>query len=254
MADELDELLGFLSSPSLQVKKAAVEIVRDLTGSDGGIDILASLSDFSLPPLCLLLHEPLEVSTPASKALINLSQNPNLAEKLVSLRTVDAAMEVIYKQGGSDSRLSRLIVMLLVNPVGLRHRFHTAGIVQSSMQYANLIVWMRWGFSFHYVNLFLCCGFVFVYGFVFVCVCFCVCLCVYMDGCVCVCVCYFFVFLGVDVCVCVCVFCGCVCVCVLWMCVFMYVCEFEFVNVYEYGCVCVCEFEFVYMCVCLFVF
>ncbi|KAK8921156.1 hypothetical protein KSP39_PZI020215 [Platanthera zijinensis] len=138
-ANELDELLGFLSSPSLQVlsllpsfytspiilhdyfllllqvKKAAVEIVRDLTGSDGGIDILASLSDFSLPPLCLLLHEPLEVSAPASEALINLSQNPSLAEKLVSLRAVDAAMEVIYKQGGSDSRLSRLIVMLLVN-------------------------------------------------------------------------------------------------------------------------------------------
>ncbi|KAI7738256.1 hypothetical protein M8C21_000397 [Ambrosia artemisiifolia] len=37
MANEMEELVGFLSSPSPQVKKAAVEIVRGLTGSRSGI-------------------------------------------------------------------------------------------------------------------------------------------------------------------------------------------------------------------------
>ncbi|KAH0452762.1 hypothetical protein IEQ34_017086 [Dendrobium chrysotoxum] len=115
MADELEELLGFLSSPSPQVKKAALDIVRGLTGSDGGIETLATCSDFVLPPLCRLLRDIPELAVPAAEALINLSQNPTLAEKLVSLRAVDTAMEVIYKQGGSDGRLSKLLVMLLVN-------------------------------------------------------------------------------------------------------------------------------------------
>ncbi|KAJ6348926.1 hypothetical protein OIU77_006506 [Salix suchowensis] len=37
MATELEELVGFLSSPSPPVKKAAVEIVRHLTGSEDGL-------------------------------------------------------------------------------------------------------------------------------------------------------------------------------------------------------------------------
>ncbi|KAG0482975.1 hypothetical protein HPP92_011059 [Vanilla planifolia] len=115
MADELEELLGFLSSPSPQLKKAALDIIRGLTGSDTGIETLSSRSDILLPRLSTLLREPLETSVPAAEALINLSQNPVLAEKLVSIRAVDAAMEVIYKPGGSDPRLSKLLVMLLSN-------------------------------------------------------------------------------------------------------------------------------------------
>ncbi|XP_020575616.1 protein HGH1 homolog [Phalaenopsis equestris] len=115
MADELEELLGFLSSPSPQVKKAALDIVRGLTGSDGGIETLASRSDIALPPLRRLLRDPPDVAAPAAETLINLSQNPNLSEKLVSLGAVNAAMEVIFKQRDNDAKLHKLLVMLLVN-------------------------------------------------------------------------------------------------------------------------------------------
>ncbi|PKA51318.1 hypothetical protein AXF42_Ash002681 [Apostasia shenzhenica] len=141
MAGELEELLGFLSSPSrqvsldsysyflsilghgglrslsplLQVKASAVDIVRGLTGSDDGLETLASRSDLTLLPLLRLLGDHSDISCPAADALINLSQNPTMAEKLVSLRAVDDAMEVIYKPDGADARLSRLLVMLLAN-------------------------------------------------------------------------------------------------------------------------------------------
>ncbi|ONK75453.1 uncharacterized protein A4U43_C03F17000 [Asparagus officinalis] len=113
MADELEELLDFLSSPSPQVKKAAVDIVRDLTGSDEGLRPLSSRSDRLLPPLSRLLRDPAELSAPAAEALINLSQDHGIAEELVSIGTVSTAMDVMYKVG--DRKVVRLMVMLLAN-------------------------------------------------------------------------------------------------------------------------------------------
>ncbi|KAJ6878043.1 hypothetical protein NC651_030706 [Populus alba x Populus x berolinensis] len=57
MATELEELVGFLSSPSPPVKKAAVEIVRDLTGSEDGLLSLSMYASTVLPSLSQLLKE-----------------------------------------------------------------------------------------------------------------------------------------------------------------------------------------------------
>ncbi|XP_043704570.1 protein HGH1 homolog [Telopea speciosissima] len=112
MATELEELVGFLSSPSPQVKKAAVDIVRDLTGSEDGLLSLANYSEIVIPSLSHLLGEKKEVSEPAAEALINLSQNLDLSAKMVAIGMIKTAMETLYKQ---DSGIARLLVMLLVN-------------------------------------------------------------------------------------------------------------------------------------------
>ncbi|EHA8590259.1 protein HGH1 [Cocos nucifera] len=113
MATELDELLGFLSTPSPQVKKAAVDIVLGLTGSDEGLVPLAARADVALPALSRLLRDPPELSVPAAEALINLSQNPTLADKLVLLGAVPTAMDMLYKN--ADQKVARLLIMLLAN-------------------------------------------------------------------------------------------------------------------------------------------
>ncbi|CAK7354842.1 unnamed protein product [Dovyalis caffra] len=43
MATEFDERVGFLTSPSQPEKKAAVEIVRELTGSEDGYRLFSSM-------------------------------------------------------------------------------------------------------------------------------------------------------------------------------------------------------------------
>ncbi|KAK2991389.1 hypothetical protein RJ640_007853, partial [Escallonia rubra] len=105
MATELEELLGFLSAPSPPVKKAAVDIVQGLTGSEDGLQSLARYADVAIPSLSRLLE-------PAAEALVNLSQNSDLAAKMVEMHMIEAAMGMLYKQG---SEISRLLVMLLVN-------------------------------------------------------------------------------------------------------------------------------------------
>ncbi|XP_061987859.1 uncharacterized protein LOC133706352 isoform X4 [Populus nigra] len=112
MATELEELVGFLSSPSPPVKKAAVEIVRDLTGSEDGLLSLSKHASTVLPSLSQLLKDKMEVSEPAAEALINLSLNSNLAAKMVEMGMIKTAMDVLYKP---DSSITRLLVMLLVN-------------------------------------------------------------------------------------------------------------------------------------------
>ncbi|KAL4197787.1 hypothetical protein AMTRI_Chr04g190010 [Amborella trichopoda] len=113
MASELDELIGFLTSPSPQVKKAAIDIVRGLTGSKDGLSTLSHHSDTLLGSLSKLLGEKKqEISEPAAEALVNLSQNSELAEKMVSIGMVNKAMEILSKH---DLGITRLSVMLLVN-------------------------------------------------------------------------------------------------------------------------------------------
>ncbi|KAJ0988559.1 hypothetical protein J5N97_006915 [Dioscorea zingiberensis] len=115
-ATELEELLGFLSSPSPNLKKAAIDIVRGLTGSDEGIASLAAAPrDLALQPLTALLRDPNpDLASPAADSLVNLSQNPSIAEGLVSLGTIPVAVDVIYKNGVDPGVASRL-VMLLAN-------------------------------------------------------------------------------------------------------------------------------------------
>ncbi|XP_021722906.1 protein HGH1 homolog isoform X1 [Chenopodium quinoa] len=112
MATELEELLDFLSAPSPPVKRAAVDIVRSLTGSEDGIKSLAQYSKVVLQKLSDLLGDPKEVSEPAAESLVNLSQNLDLAGQMVSIGMVKKAMDLLYKP---ESAIRRLLVMLLVN-------------------------------------------------------------------------------------------------------------------------------------------
>ncbi|KAK4598480.1 hypothetical protein RGQ29_015796 [Quercus rubra] len=112
MANELEELIGFLSSPSPQITKAAVDIVQGLTGSEDGLKSLAHYANIVLPSLSRLLAGPKEVSEPAAEALVNLSQDTDLARKMVEMGMVKIAMEILYKP---ESGISKLLVMLLVN-------------------------------------------------------------------------------------------------------------------------------------------
>lgn len=53
-----------------------------------------------------------EVSEPAAEALVNLSQNSQLAAKMVQMGMIKTVMDLLYKP---DSSSTRLLVMLLVN-------------------------------------------------------------------------------------------------------------------------------------------
>ncbi|KAL3511133.1 hypothetical protein ACH5RR_030534 [Cinchona calisaya] len=112
MATQLEELLGFLSSPSPPVKKAAVDIVRDYTGSEDGLQMLGKYCGVVLPSLFRLLAEKKEVSEPAAQALVNLSQNSDLAKKMVDVGIITTVMDILYKK---DCEITQLLVMLLVN-------------------------------------------------------------------------------------------------------------------------------------------
>ncbi|TKY58849.1 HGH1-like protein [Spatholobus suberectus] len=112
MATEMEELISFLSSPSPQITKAAVDIVRGLTGSVEGLRSLANYSNTLLPALSRLLTLPKEVSEAAAEALVNLSQNSSLAEAMVGMGLVKTTMDVLYKP---ECGIARLLVMLLVN-------------------------------------------------------------------------------------------------------------------------------------------
>lgn len=126
------------------MKKAAVEIVSGLTGSEEGLQSLSKYSEILLPSLSRLLSESKvlwiitlrssnffmdldwylikietflnsifqEVSEPAAQALVNLSQNSELAGKMIQMGLIKVAMDMLYMP---ESCITRLLVMLLVN-------------------------------------------------------------------------------------------------------------------------------------------
>lgn len=53
-----------------------------------------------------------EVSGPAAEALVNLSQNQDLAGKMVEMGIIKNVIDILYKQGCD---ITHLLVMLLVN-------------------------------------------------------------------------------------------------------------------------------------------
>ncbi|XP_040383865.1 protein HGH1 homolog [Oryza brachyantha] len=117
MADELDELLGFLSSPQPNVRGAAVDIVRGLTGDADGLRALSARADRALPALLRLLASAGGggAAEAAADSLVNLSQDDALSARLVSLGAAVASMDVMAKRGGEQPGLARSLVMLLAN-------------------------------------------------------------------------------------------------------------------------------------------
>ncbi|KAG7016619.1 Protein HGH1-like protein [Cucurbita argyrosperma subsp. argyrosperma] len=112
MATELEELIQFLSSPSPQLRKGAIDIVQGLTGSEDGLQSLAKYPTVLLPSLARLMREQKDVAEPAAEALVNLSQNSDLAAKMIELGLIGAVMDLLYNV---DSSIRQLLVMLLVN-------------------------------------------------------------------------------------------------------------------------------------------
>lgn len=53
-----------------------------------------------------------DVAEPAVEALVNLSQNSDLAAKMIELGLIGAVMDLLYNV---DSSIRQLLVMLLVN-------------------------------------------------------------------------------------------------------------------------------------------
>lgn len=117
MADELDELIDFLADRNPQVRGAAVDIVRGLTGGEDGLRALTARADRALPALLRLLASAggSGAGEAAADSLVNLSQDAGLAARLVALGGVAAAMDVMSKRGGEQPGLARSLVMLLVN-------------------------------------------------------------------------------------------------------------------------------------------
>lgn len=109
---DLEDLAFFLKSPSPNLKKAAVEIVQGLSGTDEGVHRLSTHASTLLPPLLHLLSDPVEISNPAAEALVNLSQDVAVADHLIQVNAVERAMELI---GKPNSKVNKLLVMLLVN-------------------------------------------------------------------------------------------------------------------------------------------
>ncbi|CAH8283004.1 unnamed protein product [Eruca vesicaria subsp. sativa] len=79
------------------VKKAAVVILSGLTGSEEGLQSLSKYSEILLPSLSRLLSESKEVSEPSAQALVNLSQNSELARKMIQMGLIRVAMDMLYK-------------------------------------------------------------------------------------------------------------------------------------------------------------
>ncbi|VAH12896.1 unnamed protein product [Triticum turgidum subsp. durum] len=101
MADELDELIEFLSNGSPQVRGAAADIVRGLTGDSDGLRSLAAHADPALPALLRLL-----ASVGAGGA------GEAAADSLVNLTQVESGISALLQAG--DEKVQGLYVAKLV--------------------------------------------------------------------------------------------------------------------------------------------
>uniref|UniRef100_A0A0D3HDI2 Protein HGH1 homolog n=1 Tax=Oryza barthii TaxID=65489 RepID=A0A0D3HDI2_9ORYZ len=114
MADELDELLGFLSSPQPNVRGAAAGIVRGLTGDADGLRALSARAAARCRR-CSGCWRPRGRAGHGGSGGGLGSQDGALSARLVSLGAVVAAMDVVAKRGGEQPGLARSLVMLLAN-------------------------------------------------------------------------------------------------------------------------------------------
>ncbi|CAK9236061.1 unnamed protein product [Sphagnum jensenii] len=109
---DLEDLVNFLKSPSPQLRKAAVDIVQGLTGSQDGIHNLSPRAHDFFPPLLHLLGDKQEIAQLAAEALVNLSSDWKLSQGLVAAGAVEKVMGFLGKPGYG---CNKLLVMLLVN-------------------------------------------------------------------------------------------------------------------------------------------
>lgn len=83
-----------------------------------------------------------DVAEPAAEALVNLSQNPEIVEKMVRMGMVKSAMEMLYKQ---DSEIKQLLVMLLLNLTQLDAGIDSLLQVPSLLSYSISSAFSKYG-------------------------------------------------------------------------------------------------------------
>ncbi|KAL4446340.1 hypothetical protein ABPG77_003147 [Micractinium sp. CCAP 211/92] len=114
---ELDELIEFLSDQRPPIAQHAAELVQGLTGSPEGVARLAGKAGTLMPPLLRLVPGPAATSRAALVALVNLSQEPAVQQRLLELNAVGRCMDYVREKacvGRED-----LLIMLLANLTAL---------------------------------------------------------------------------------------------------------------------------------------
>ncbi|KAL6780249.1 FAM203 family protein [Auxenochlorella protothecoides] len=111
-ADELQELIEFLSDKRAPVRTHAAELVEGLTGSPEGMSTLSNRADTLLPPLLRLIADTTEASRPALTALVNLAQEPGVQSALLALHAPARAMDYLRENACAHPGL---LISLLAN-------------------------------------------------------------------------------------------------------------------------------------------
>ncbi|GBG86276.1 hypothetical protein CBR_g41270 [Chara braunii] len=107
---ELEELVEFVSAANIEVRKMAVSIVQGLTGSEEGLRKLGYVAGDLIPSLLRRLYDEAAIAELAASTLVNLSQNPRLAGRMVKLGAIDKAMELIAQ--AEFPRRGHLVLLL----------------------------------------------------------------------------------------------------------------------------------------------
>ena len=101
MADELDEVIGFLSDKNPAVREQAAHIIQGLTGTDDGAKLLCAKADSLVPKLLHALGKEGAESKYAATALVNLTHDPEVIVKAVNKGVVERAMDGLRDGDGA---------------------------------------------------------------------------------------------------------------------------------------------------------
>lgn len=104
--DELDELIDFLVDKRAAVKLQALDILLGLTGSPEGIDRLKTKLDKLLVfTMRLICDEQKEAAHKVLSVLVNLSQDPDVAAKMLKMNAIKRSMDYLKEGQCSQPRL-----------------------------------------------------------------------------------------------------------------------------------------------------
>ncbi|KAG2448786.1 hypothetical protein HYH02_006138 [Chlamydomonas schloesseri] len=138
---ELEELVSFLDNSRPEVRSTAAEIVSGLTATPEGIEKLKSLQR----PLVTKLFRSVGLGGDASRkclvALVNLSQDPTLADLMLELNVVNRVMEFI-REGSSPhvDLLTSILANVTISEGGSRHMLQ---IGQGNMEGLHMAVLLK---------------------------------------------------------------------------------------------------------------
>eukprot|EP00735_Rhodelphis_limneticus_P008961 TRINITY_DN2428_c0_g1::TRINITY_DN2428_c0_g1_i1::g.8788::m.8788 TRINITY_DN2428_c0_g1::TRINITY_DN2428_c0_g1_i1::g.8788 ORF type:complete len:350 (+),score=80.80,sp/Q76NW7/HGH1_DICDI/26.91/5e-35,DUF383/PF04063.9/4.7e+02,DUF383/PF04063.9/8.9e-33,DUF384/PF04064.8/3.9e+02,DUF384/PF04064.8/5e+03,DUF384/PF04064.8/1.7e+03,DUF384/PF04064.8/3.4e+03,DUF384/PF04064.8/3.3e-09,Arm/PF00514.18/9.2,Arm/PF00514.18/1.1e+02,Arm/PF00514.18/6.8e+03 TRINITY_DN2428_c0_g1_i1:57-1052(+) len=110
---ELQELVSFLNHPTVEIRKVAVDAVLKYTATIEGRKLLKACG--ASQRLCMLLGDHHAIANISVSALINISQEPTEAEKLVKLKLTRRMVTTLLDDEETDSEYINLHCMLLTN-------------------------------------------------------------------------------------------------------------------------------------------